>query len=271
MGYQFGGAPAQSAARAPGELVLMTYNRGQEGDTKLDEFKKAVAPDLIALQDGWGGKYYYRNKAAYHDLPNRESTGEFTLLSKFPIKEGKLVYTPKGVTAAGPRAIAARFVIDFNGAEVAVYNFHLPTPRRTLNGYRRGRFLYGIIGIPGTEWGRRREMSQNVWDERIAIGEFIRQTLRDEPLPFLAAGDFNTPDRGYLYRLISGDLGDAHRAGSGCGFTFPGDSLNPLAGFEPWLRIDYVFAGKGWEAVGSTTEEARGSQHRATAGRLRMK
>ena len=32
-----------------------------------------------------------------------------------------------------------------------------------------------------------------------------------------------------------------------CGYTFPGDTRNPLALLQPWLRLDQMFASRHWE------------------------
>ena len=90
--------------------------------------------------------------------------------------------------------------------------------------------------------------------------------LSRETLPFIVCGDFNTPDHGIIYHTVSRGLTDAHlHAGRGWGLTFPGATRNPLSLHGPWLRLDYAFAGRGWQPVYCSPEPGRRSQHCAVA------
>ena len=101
------------------------------------------------------------------------------------------------------------------------------------------------------------------------MAEHFLHIALDERRPVLVAGDFNLPDRGFLYRMFRRNMVDAHKArGRGYGYTFPGDTKNPLTLFRPWLRLDYVFAGFEWKILRCRTEPSRRSQHRAVAVRL---
>jgi hypothetical protein len=74
------------------------------------------------------------------------------------------------------------------------------------------------------------------------------------------------PSNGHIRRIFSGELRDAFaECGRGYGFTFPGFTRNPLSLFQPWLRLDYLFAGRGFRPCYVRTEPGRPSQHRAVA------
>jgi vancomycin resistance protein VanJ len=79
------------------------------------------------------------------------------------------------------------------------------------------------------------------------------------------------PSRGHIHGLFASHLTDAFAAcGRGYGLTFPGYTSNPLTLFGPWLRIDYLFAGRGFKPIYCNTERERKSQHRAVAARFEM-
>ena len=95
--------------------------------------------------------------------------------------------------------------------------------------------------------------------------------MREDALPVILVGDFNSPHVGYVHRLITRDMGDAHdAAGDGFGWTFPGSTHNPLSAGGPWMRIDYVFYSRHWRAVKCITEPERASQHRALTATLEI-
>ena len=77
------------------------------------------------------------------------------------------------------------------------------------------------------------------------------------------------PDHGFIYHQFAGRMTDCFpAAGRGWGMTFPGGVRNPLGYLTPWLRIDFVFAGKGWTPVFCEAEPGRRSQHRAVLAML---
>ncbi|MFM8360608.1 MAG: endonuclease/exonuclease/phosphatase family protein, partial [Verrucomicrobiota bacterium] len=94
----------------------------------------------------------------------------------------------------------------------------------------------------------------------------LRDHLAGERRPFVVGGDFNLSSAGPEYRAFARIWTDTFTAcGSGYGHTVPGTTRNPLTGGQPWLRIDYLFAGPGWAPHGFAVEPAVPAQHRAVA------
>jgi vancomycin resistance protein VanJ len=256
--------PGRSDWAAPpdGEvLVVLTYNRGQQGATSLQPFKNLAQPDVMVMQDAGNRAERYLHSDGYTEFSHAASAGEHTLVSRHPILEAE---------ARGERA--ARFVIEWRGRRVAIYSVHLFTPRGPLQSLKGGGFLHGLPAIPGSGWEAKRRQKQEFWDGQLADAREIMSMVRADALPAVVAGDFNAPSVGLLYRLLAAEWTDAHAsAGRGFGMTFPGETRNPLSAGGPWLRIDYIFAGDGWEVAACITEESRPSQHRAVAARLQLR
>lgn len=264
LGYGLRSSASQETS--PSELTVMTYNRGQHMNQSLQPFKNAIHPDLLVFQDASGRAEGFLRSEDYAEFPHALSSGEFTLLSRFPIRESQLLRD-----SSDSAARAARFVIDWKGRAISVYAVHLNTPREVLGSYMRGAFLWGVLGLPGTPLAAKRLEYQKFWDHQIADAEKLISAAKNDANPTILAGDFNAPHTGYIHRLITQHFGDSHAAvGHGFGFTFPGATRNPLSLGGPWLRIDYIFYDRRWEPVDCITEKARASQHRAVAARLRL-
>lgn len=241
-------------------LSLMTYNRGQHMNQSLRPFKDATRPDLLLLQDASNRAAGYLTSPEYAEFKHGKSIGEHTLLSRYPILEATLLEAHP----AGNKVKNARFVIEWNSSFVSIYSVHLATPRHVLTSYKRGAFLWGILGMPGTPWQAKRRAYQVFWDQHMTDVRSLLEDVKQDTNPALVAGDFNAPHIGYVYRLITSQLGDAHvEAGSEFGFTFPGTTHNPLSFGGPWMRIDYILHNEKWRALDCVTEPRRPSQHRA--------
>ncbi len=269
MGWNTGGNTTIVPSDSRQTLNVLTYNRGQHMNQSLQPFKEATLPDIIALQEAPGRAAGYTKAVGYEEFGFTDSEGEFTLLSRYPILSSTSIIIPAG---SRPMQPAARFEIDFANTPIALYSIHFLSPRDTLSYYRRGAFLYGILGLPGTPWAEKRRINQQFWDDRIAQAEELARIVREDPLPAIVVGDFNAPAGGYIHGLFLDDLNDAHaEAGHGFGYTFPGTTRNPLSLGGPWMRIDYLFAQKDhWETEWCVTEPDRPSQHRAVAAQFRL-
>jgi endonuclease/exonuclease/phosphatase (EEP) superfamily protein YafD len=269
MDLRWRGAAPPTAATPGASLIVLTYNRGEHANQSLQPFKNHVRPDLIVLQEAPGRAAGYLAAEGYGEFPHARDVAEFTLLSRYPILSAEGVPTPPGT---GFAPVAARFTIDFSGTPVAVYSVHTASPRDTLLYYRRGAFLHGLIGLPGTPFAEKRRANQSFWDRRIAEARQLAEQVAADPLPTIVAGDFNAPAGGYIHGLFAARFEDAHRAaGHGFGHSFPGTTRNPLSRGGPWMRIDYLFCDEVWESVWCLTEARRPSQHRAVAAMFRLR
>lgn len=246
-------------------LSVMTYNRGESRNQSLQPFKQATFPDILLLQDAVNRIGGYLHSPEYEEFEFGASAGEHIILSKYPIKESGLL--PPALPTRPSRV--ARFVIEWHGRLVSIYSVHLMTPRDALRAASRGAFLWGVLALPGTSLVAKRQHYQEFWDGQMIDAQELLRVVRADPNPCVVAGDFNSPHLGNIHRMITKDLGDSHEeAGSGFGFTFPGDTRNPLSFGGPWLRIDYIFHDRRWRVVNCITEKDRPSQHRAVVAKL---
>ncbi|MHA3771138.1 endonuclease/exonuclease/phosphatase family protein [Verrucomicrobiota bacterium sgz303538] len=245
---------------ASGMLTLVTHNIGEGDRQQFTDFLRRQKPDVILLQDaGSRGAEYARRYPGYE----MAARGEFVCLSKAPIRESVLLDQP----CWNGRALAARFEILFEGKPLALYSVHLPTPRPQFNRLLNRRLLASLL----KEDSQDQFSSYKDWiAARVELARALSDRICGEKLPYIAAGDFNMPDHGYIYHLFAREMTDAFvHSGRGWGLTFPGEVSNSVAFLGPWLRIDYIFAGKGWEPLYCEPDTGRKSQHRAVVGCLR--
>jgi endonuclease/exonuclease/phosphatase (EEP) superfamily protein YafD len=249
----------ESAVRG-GELTIVTHNVGQGNRPQFYGFVATQNPDIIAMQDAGGRGAELSRKFSDRHVTGR---GEFFLASRFPILHSDFVSQAKWYG----RPVAARFELQCNDRPLIIYSVHLPTPRHQLSRFMSGRVLASMFADEDTS---HRSDSYNEWTQaRLKLADDLAGVFAREELPFLVCGDFNTPDHGIIYHTIARQLTDAHlRSGRGWGLTFPGATRNPLTLHGPWLRIDYAFAGRGWEPVSCAPEPGRRSQHCAVVARF---
>lgn len=245
-------------------LRVMTNNYGQNNRQSFTAFLQQEQPEIIVLQEAIGQTG--RLTRAYTNYQGR-AYGEFVLLSRHSIlNAGPIpVYDHLGWP------VGAWFEVNVHSRTVVVYNVHLPSPRRELYRLRGLGLLVAVMGETAGE-GRSVQFHGEVakaWQQRVEMAQRLMAYLEKEKRPFILAGDFNMPSRGWLHRQFRARYADAFaEAGRGYGLTFPGYSSNPLTGFGPWLRLDYIFCGRDFRAVQCVTERGRRSQHRAVAAQL---
>ena len=252
----------QAVPPPPHSISVLTFNRG-ESQGSLQPFKNLTHPDVIVLEDAGNRADAYLHSGGYSEFPIGRDLGQFTVLSKFPIESASL--PPMAGLNQGSYPHAARFVLNWEGRLISLYAVHLPTPRDTLMACQRGAFLLGMVGISGTTLGEHRVSYEKFWVHQVALARALIEDIKHDPNPVLLAGDFNAPSCGHVHHLVASNFQDSHEAaGSGFGFSFPGETHNPVALFEPWLRIDYLYCDKQhWHTVWCQTEKERPSQHRA--------
>ena len=254
MGFCWGQRPTPAGQI----LTVLTNNRGQDNRQSLTPFLQAQNADIALFQeDGRAAAF----RTAY---PDRycASLGEFTIMSKFPLGAAKLVHF------GDKKPIAARWEVLFPKHVVIVYNVHFPTPRRDLADGRRSAFR-ALMMRPRLRW---QEELQVNWSSRIDSARQFAELIESEASACIVGGDFNAPTCGFVYRELTSRFRDSFAdSGRGFGFTFPGDSRNPLTLFGPWLRIDHILANRHLTALSATVEPGRRSQHRAAVARFELR
>ena len=245
-----------------GRITLITHNIGQGEREAFADYFPGEEPDIVLLQDAARRQAGFARRFPKHRV---KALDQFLILSPHTILRGDLM---DGLQWKG-RSVAARFELMVNGREVAVYNVHMPTPRPSLMRIFSPRVWAEMLGVADAP--TEGFPSYRAWlDARIALMRALATELEREKLPYLVGGDFNMPDHGQSYRLIAGKAIDAFAAsGNGWGLTFPGakDSTSGAV-FGAWLRIDYLFAGRGWKPVDCRTANDARSQHRAVLARF---
>jgi vancomycin resistance protein VanJ len=146
----------------------------------------------------------------------------------------------------------SRIVVEFEGRQVAVYNVHLymptgETPQITLP--INNPYLNLVLK----------------YDDTARNGQIRRLTerLKDEPLPFIVAGDFNMSDQADVYRDLAALMRDSYReAGRGLGTSWPAaQSLGFPALLPPLVRIDYIWHSDHFRTIEATRGPYLGSDH----------
>lgn len=268
-----GWEPPKASEEAEGlgtaELRVITFNRGQAQNHSLQPFLAKIRPDLVFLQDARGRSDHYRSDPAYAAFREVREEGEFVLLSRhLVVQQGVLTATGFQDLLGQGVSYGARWVIDWQGSLVAVYNVHFPSPRRHLWSTGISRMLPQLVALALGDAAK----VDTYWQWRVEMARDLAGKLQQETLPWILAGDMNTPPRGVIYSLLLSMGEDLHvRVGQGFGHTFPGDTRNPLALARPWMRIDYVFADrKSWEPRWVRPEAGARSQHLPLAAELVM-
>lgn len=249
-------------AETTGRITVITHNIGQGEREAFAEYFPGEEPDIVLLQDAARRQVAFARRFPKHRI---KALDQFLILSPHTILRGDLV---DAVQWKG-RSVVARFELVVNGRELAVYNVHMPTPRPSLTRIFSPRVWAEMVGVANAP--TEGFPSYRAWlDARLALMQALAKELEREKLPYLVGGDFNMPDHGQMYRLISKKATDAFAAsGNGWGFTFPGTKdSNSSAIFGAWLRIDYLFAGRGWKPVDCRTADDARSQHRAVLARF---
>jgi endonuclease/exonuclease/phosphatase family metal-dependent hydrolase len=244
---------------------VVTHNLGQYDTLAgLKPFAQSHQAEFIALQEADGREPDCAREFPDYKLAGR---GQFLLLSKHPVRRHDWV--PVLGDKYGP--VAVRFEVEIKGRPFAIYNVHLVTPREELKPFQSKSVLLSLAGLSRTNGLAQRleAEQQRIWGFRVATARQLAAILQQETLPFLVLGDFNAPNRGYIHHLFATQLKDAFSAcGRGYGFTFPSDGSSPLGGLGPWLRLDYIFAGRGFLPVACEVESNRSAQHRAVGAIL---
>lgn len=230
-------APAQE-----GRIInLLTYNllaNKRDPQLILDAIQ-AIDADIVALQEvdaayeadilrTFGRQYRFIR--LHPELEN--GTKGQGILSKFPIMQDTYWEFSDLPYQLGYQ----RVIVRIDGVDVVLHNVHPTHPG-----------ISGKFFDPSNRNEEIRRLMEEVFPP-------------DYDYPFLAVGDFNMPDLSEDYRRITATLTDSWRvAGWGMGWTFKLVGSSPI---PPFLRLDYVFYGRGFTALSAEVgANAYGSDH----------
>ena len=231
-------------------LKVVSYNMRNDVQGFTD-FLEREQPDIIFVQE---------NAQAY------AATGIPELLSVYPYQLsqpevwGNMIVSRYPLSSAEDLAdfgysLPQRAVVEVEGQQIALYNLHLTwpivQPRVDLN----TRFFF-INALTGYD-----ETARNSQLER------LQAVLAEEPLPWLAVGDFNLSAFSPVYDRLRHTMNDAHRAaGFGLGLSWPAPK-NQMR-LPPLLRIDYVWHSDEFRACSSHRAPPLASDHFAIVATL---
>ena len=268
-GWRISFYPKTAAANGELKVSVITNNTGERGKVSLRPFKDRVQPDFLLLQDAPARARRYKKAPGYEEFPHAEDAGEFTLVSKHPILRKELITRPPTALQRMMRyPLAARFEVEVQGQRIAIYNVHGYSPRDHLQGRAMANTLISGVAswLPDTRWQENQARYAAFWNTQLTGMEHLVAKIQSETIPCLVGGDFNAPPLGAIHHHLTQHLQDAHaEAGRGFGYTFPGQTRNPLALFRPWLRLDYIFASSHWQCHTCEVEPDSPAQHLAVA------
>ncbi len=228
---------AGDVSRSEGSVRVLTSNGGDKGFQGLKEVVAGVGADFVALQEAYRVR---ENLGARFGGFAQFRQDEFILLSKWPVIDASTVYLDRGDRRL---PCAGRYVARVEAQPIVLYVVHMPTPRFFFREALRRPGL--LLGLPGSGDGA----EARFWQQKAQMTRELAAMIRKETLPTLVLGDFNMTPGGAIHRRFVREAGlfDVHRAvGSGFGMTFPYDRTGWSRFFQPWTRIDYVFASKEW-------------------------
>jgi endonuclease/exonuclease/phosphatase family metal-dependent hydrolase len=145
-----------------------------------------------------------------------------------------------------------RFVIDFDGQVVAVYNVHLAMP--IGSGSRFPQLRKGFVLDVALSYD---DSARNAEIRRLL------ERLETEPYPFIVAGDFNMSEQAVIYGEVTGRMEDAFReTGVGWGGSWPISIVDELPEFLPaLLRMDYIWHSAHFRSIEAHRGPKLGSDH----------
>jgi vancomycin resistance protein VanJ len=257
--------PRSSDAAESLKLRVMTWNikYGSYRVAPLIEEIARTNPDLLFLQDASGAL----NGPLREFLGNWQvrAFGQYLIASRYPLSEAEVHELP---SFGGRKERFLRCRMQLGPAVVSLYNLHLKTPRRSLNGFRNARKVpwYLPEAIERFDHNVRTRQLQALC---------VAGTLGRENGPVLVAGDLNAPDGSLAcLTLRKAGLHDAFAEGGvGYGYSY-GQLLFkhrlPWLRFS-WMRIDHIMPGPMFVAERCWTGTGMASDHRPVIADLRLR
>jgi endonuclease/exonuclease/phosphatase family metal-dependent hydrolase len=209
-------------------------------ETKMVDFIKTKAPDVISLQE-------------YHPHKNIDLSFfkyKFEKLSGKKMKYGQAIFSQYPIINSGsvefPNTSNNAIFADIVKGEdtLRIYNVHLQSLRIDAN--------YDKLKQEDSDWILKRvEQTFKMQQEQTEL--FLKHKA-NSPYKMIICGDFNNSAYSYVYKEIKGDLKDAFKmAGNGFGRTYNFK-------FFP-IRIDFIFGESEFEVTDFKTFDNKYSDH----------
>ncbi|MDM8529382.1 endonuclease/exonuclease/phosphatase family protein [Anaerolineales bacterium HSG24] len=180
------------------------------------------------------------------EIPRRYvEQGAAELKSRYPYQTGQpieLRYSGTGIFSKLPihsveyTATYQRAVVELEGKLISVYNVHLTQPTSASDGSMVQKVL-----------------TYNDAGHQAQVTALLTE-IRQDPHPFIVAGDFNMSDQSPTYPKVAAVMQDSFlEVGSGLGLTWPlrnwEDRNSIPAWMPPLLRMDYVWHSPHFRAI----------------------
>jgi len=272
----------RGASPGTDDLTLLTFNTSRGGGARADALGRAIttlvrdeAPDLVAFQEAYI-EYHPTGQAVRPEVLLEALVDSLGYRTIGPNNARQTIYTPQPVLGRvelikqtqtvlehdaqnRPTARVVRTHFRWQGREAVHYNLHLHSfgNAKPWEDDRREPFSPVF-------WATYLRQYRAAFRVRAREIEKIVAMLKQETLPLIVSGDFNsTPHNSAFYRLADG-LQDAFKvAGHGWGATY---HVNlPLA------RIDHVLVSREWKVVSAHVSHAPHSDHLPLVVRLRWR
>ena len=274
VGWRFfppGGAADPSEYAVGETLSIMTVNYPSWPSDDRERRNRAMLqlvqrerPDIIGLQEGWsyygpdGRRLYSRpdgsmlaDSASYLSFGPRRpdrTVSHVPIYSLFPLDVVNGFSVLPGPEGAG--AVVTRAEATWRQREIVLFNVHL----QSFGSAKPWREENSSWLNPRT-WLRYLRQYRNAIILRAAQAEQIGAMIREEEVPVIVMGDFNSTRNNWDFNHAADGLIDVYRvAGSGRGATY--HAKYPIA------RIDFILASEDFEAVSARVPSVLISDHR---------
>lgn len=238
------------ATGTPIKIVTFNLWAGNQQIDRVDEWMQAQSPDILVTQESVTG-------GGFLNLPDMGD--DYTLRQGMALSGsgwGNVTQSRYEVIDSQPLTYSERSqrtVVDIDGQQVAVYNIHFNIPL--------GRTPQLAIPIIGERLSGFFYYDDSHRNEQAAG---LVEQLKNEPLPYIVAGDFNLSDQAIPYWDLTAVATDSFReAGTGLGLSWSvlrqnGERI-PL--LPPQVRIDYVWHSDHFRALSAEQGPYLGSDH----------
>lgn len=210
----------------------------------LSDLIRTKNVDLVALQEC--------PPSVQLNLPpgwQKAQAGQLMVISKFPIQAFATIQA-QHPPHIWPRDCLLSCLVTTPQGKLIFYSVHLPSPR------------YGLQHVLDRKTGinlQKAELLVSETRNRVNAARTVRNTLKTGEMPFVLAGDFNTPVESSIYQEVWADLQNAFSmAGRGYGWSF----LDSVSSIPINVRLDQILTGNGAVPLACEVGPDVGSDHR---------